>query len=201
VTRFQYALDLSQLHASGHVKAHPTADVVILKLASMMAAPAGTPPGLSLITALPGVQLQIQQQPPPNVGTVGMPTSNFRRYADALVSNEVFVFGYPVSVGQADQIDHSRPLLRKGIIAGKNDAKSTIILDCPMYQGNSGGLVVEIDSGNLFNRQIYGLGVVSQFVPFVEKFQSLSFPDLINTTLENSGYSIVTPMDRVLELL
>ena len=45
-----------------------------------------------------------------------------KRYNDAMISNEVFILGYPNSLGipEKSQIDYKRPLLRKGIIAGKN---------------------------------------------------------------------------------
>jgi hypothetical protein len=68
-----------------------------------------------------------------------------RKFADVLISNDVYIFGYPSSVGHSGQLDHTRPLLRKGIVAGKNEAKNTIILDCPVHQGNSGGLALQID--------------------------------------------------------
>ncbi len=65
---------------------------------------------------------------------------------DALVSNDIFLYGYPSSLGlkQSPQFDYNKPLLRKGIIASVNKTQGTIILDCPVYYGNSGGPVVQV---------------------------------------------------------
>jgi hypothetical protein len=45
----------------------------------------------------------------------------FRRFDQVSVSNNMFIFGYPTSLGiDNSQIDPLVPLLRKGIVAGKN---------------------------------------------------------------------------------
>ena len=81
--------------------------------------------------------------------------SALRTYSQALIGNDVYVFGYPRSIGlrAVPQIDYDRPLLHKGIVAGKNPEKKTIILDVPAYPGNSGGPVVEIEETEALNVQ------------------------------------------------
>jgi hypothetical protein len=125
--------------------------------------------------------------------------SLFKPYDQVMISNEVILFGYPNSLGRGTQIDPLRPLLRKGIVAGKNDTNRTIILDCPVYYGNSGGLVVEIEETENAVRKMFCIGVVSQFVPFDEKLLSLQHRT-INVSVENSGYSIVIPIDTIISL-
>ncbi len=107
------------------------------------------------------------------------------------------VFGYPSSIGlkNAPQIDYNRPLLRKGILAGTNPATRTLILDCPVYFGNSGGPVLEVDRQGL-TATFRIIGVVIQFIPFNETAGSQTA-----MILSNSGYSVAVPMDFVLELL
>jgi hypothetical protein len=124
----------------------------------------------------------------------------FKRYEDVMISNEIIISGYPSSLGRGDQIDPLKPLLRKGIVAGKNDKKKTIIADCPVYYGNSGGLVVEIEHMENGLRKMHCIGVVSEFVPFDEKLLSLQHRT-ISISVENSGYSVVLPIDTILSLI
>ena len=129
------------------------------------------------------------------------PNTLLKQFKEVLISNEVFVIGYPSSLGNPGkpQIQFEKPLLRKGIIAGKNEANETIILDCPVYFGNSGGIVIEVEESlNPFTRKFWIIGVVSEYVPFIERLQSqLGYTNL---SMENSGYSIVVPIDSIIEL-
>jgi hypothetical protein len=77
-------------------------------------------------------------------------------------------------------------------VAGQNLEKRSIVLDCPVYPGNSGGPAIEVDPEGLGYR-LRVVGVVSEFVPFADSAKYISM-------LSNSGYSIATPMDFVLEL-
>jgi hypothetical protein len=120
---------------------------------------------------------------------------------DLPVGTTVHIFGYPTSVGleKHPQLELTQPLFRKGIVAGKNYKLNTIILDCPVYLGNSGGPVVAslIDGLNTKYRLI---GIVSQFVPFEEKWINDKYR-YTNVTYSNSGYSIVAPIEIMLELI
>lgn len=117
-------------------------------------------------------------------------------FNDVDPSNNVFVLGYPVSIGNKEnpQIDYDQPLLRKGIVAGKNYKNKTIILDCPVYQGNSGGMAIQ--EGPKFGI----IGVVTEFIPFFEIMFSLHH-HYQNLNLENSGYSVLVPTDHILDLI
>lgn len=122
-----------------------------------------------------------------------------RLFNEIGIGNDVFIVGYPISLGldTSGQLDHKRPLLRKGIIAGINQEQRTIILDCPVYFGNSGGPVIEYDNTD---RCFYIIGVVSQYVPFVNKWANVR-ERYINVELTNSGYCVVEPMDAVFDLI
>lgn len=130
-------------------------------------------------------------------GIVGCPLKNIKKFDEVLISNEVFVMGYPSSIGlkQIPQIDFNKPLLRKGIVAGKNDMKKTIILDAEVYPGNSGGPVIQVIRTGL-NVNYSVVGIVSEYVPYAHTTAS-SKDHVIN----NSSYSVVTPLDPMLELL
>src|SRR5438552_267375 len=72
--------------------------------------------------------------------------TDLKTYAHVLTANDVFVFGYPSSIGLKNipQIDYDRPLLIKGIVAGKNAKANTIVLQGFVYPGNSGGPVLQV---------------------------------------------------------
>lgn len=128
----------------------------------------------------------------------GADSERLRKYKDVLVSNDIFILGYPNSLGSTGQINPERPLLRKGIVAGLNVRNQTIILDCPVYFGNSGGVVIQVEVDGA-NKLFKVIGVVSQLVPFVEELVSRQM-GYTNTNMENSGYSIAVPIDTIIEL-
>lgn len=184
-----YEVDLKQA-ASTDILFSDKYDVAIIKIGTLTKQPNTSQMSLSLTKSI-----KLIQDSPGSLVTVH--DSKFKKFEDVLVSNEIFLFGYPVSLGQ--NIEPNRPLLRKGIVAGKNMSNRTIILDCPVYQGNSGGLVIQVEEANGV-RNFYPIGIVSAFVPFIEVFQSLHF-GYKNQSFENSGYSIVTPIDVILDLI
>lgn len=187
-TRFDLTLNCTALLGTNDLRAHPTADVALIHVSSMTgAATVAWKPGVSLLSQLP-----------PGVSIVHAPVSHFRKVADVLVSNDAVLFGYPASVG-IGQIDHTRPLLRRGNIAGKTH-DNRIVLDCPVYQGNSGGLVLEREGTAGGGGNFFTIGIASQFVPFTEELESKQYRSIVGIRYENSGYSIAEPIDRVLEL-
>ena len=135
-------------------------------------------------------------------GIVVADIKTLRTYKQVLVANDVFVFGYPTSIGikKSEQIDYIRPLLRKGIVAGKNRKSKTLILDCPIYPGNSGGPVVQVETISLTKKKFLIIGIVTDFIPFTEKW-IITRQGHSNLEISNSGYSIAAPMDAVLDLL
>jgi len=120
-------------------------------------------------------------------------------YQDVAIGNDVYMYGYPTSIGLRPnpQFDYKLPLLRKGIIAGKFKSKQTIITDCPSYQGNSGGPVIQASPFGL-GLKFKIIGVVTEFIPFDESRVNRLPPGVLNT---NSGYAVIESADRILEIL
>lgn len=183
---------LRVLLTSGDLRPHPQRDIAVMRIGRTP--DEGEPERLDVI---PGITLQQLAA----YGVVWGELSSVKRFSDVLVANEVYLFGYPISLGlkHLPQIQSDRPLLRKGIIAGLNHDLQSIILDCPVYPGNSGGPVLEVETDGGVNR-FRNIGVVSQFVPFVETWMN-TVHGYTNTNIANSGYSVVTPIDFALELL
>jgi len=188
-------LDLGLLFSNKCVKTHSSSDVMAIKLFLLVTN--GVPCPSGQMAALPGVAV-VQTS---SNGVVGVKLGAVKRYEDVRVANEVYLFGNPSSLGihEQPQLDPLRPLLRKGIVAALNGKSHSIVLDCPAYPGSSGGPVLEAE-GDQAGRQMRVIGVVCQFVPSAEVWVNAS-NGFANRNLSNSGYSIATPMDPVLELL
>lgn len=117
-----------------------------------------------------------------------------KRIFDIETMSDIYTLGYPKSLSLNINFDYNRPLIRHGIVAGVDLVKNKIIADCPTYQGNSGGMVFEV---NKFSGKIILIGLVSQFVPFEEHWKNEAY-GYYNTNVYNSGYTVVSPVDAIL---
>ncbi|TAK58600.1 serine protease [Patescibacteria group bacterium] len=187
-----FELNIEALSDSNDLKAHASGDIVVIKLAEVRSEDGN-------IDFLETIQI-IQKS---EGMIVHYDMTGSRRFDDVVITNDIFILGYPVSLStpEMNQIDYDSPLVRKGIIAGKNNINKSLILDCPVYGGNSGGLVLEMNATGLGNGDIHLIGVVVQFVPFVDQWRNVRFPELYNTNLQNSGYSVALPVDYIYDLI
>jgi hypothetical protein len=186
-------IDLAAMASTGALRQHPTRDIAVAKIGDTLASK-DTTFQFKFAAAVTSRNYPVS-------GLVSVDRQHLLMFDDVCESNEVLVFGYPTSLGipTQPQFDITRPLLRGGIVAGLDRAARTIVLDCAVYPGNSGGPVVEISQEPpvTFFRPI---GVVSQFVPLVEHFVNDLF-GYRNTSMSNSGYSIAVPLDYVTEMI
>lgn len=192
--KIKLELDLQKLNKKELIRYHKDHDVAIVRIANHVKSDGDK----RRVVLLEGVKkLEYAKS-----GLLGVNISNVRPFDKALISNDVFLFGYPTSIGikETPHIDSYIPLLRKGIIAGKNKAKKTIIIDCTTYYGNSGGPVMQVEQFSPVRVKFRIVGIVSQFVPFKETWVNITHK-ISHWEISNSGYSVVTPIDAVLELL
>ena len=107
--------------------------------------------------------------------------------------------GYPRSIGleYSPQFDYDQPLLRNGIVAGTYPERGTIILDGPVYYGNSGGPVVDVVLVTPSVAKVSLIGVITEFIPFENKHYRMDDKNSIS----NSGYSVCVCMDVFAKLL
>lgn len=167
----------------GNFLRHPSEDVVVFKVLTSINPEHGD--------VVPGITVRSSAR----MGFLGVGADTIKKFDEVLVGNDVILLGYPTSLGLQNmpQIDSHRPLLRKGIVAGTNPKTHSIILDCPAYPGNSGSPVIESDPEGLGHR-FKIIGVVNQYVPYADGGKTFII-------MANSGYSLVTPMDYVMELV
>jgi hypothetical protein len=201
-----YALDMEALQDDGNIRPHPTQDVAVIRLFTVTKPPVSPLPSGSTqgptspgsLQSLPGVTTESMAQQ----GLLAVPPEGIKPFSQVLVGNDVIVFGYPTSLALQDipQLDLHHPLLRKGIVAGSNPITKSIFLDCPVYFGNSGGPVLELDKdkNNVLQTNLRIIGVVTTYIPFIDTALSRTVAIKVEG---NSGYSMATPMDFVLELL
>ena len=125
------------------------------------------------------------------------------------LGDDVAVFGFPTSLGLKEypQFDYNRPLIRRGHVAGLNVNQGTIILDCPVFAGNSGGPVIrtyydliEIKKEPVQAIKAHLIGIVIEFIPLVEQWENKNYR-FFNTEWDNSGYSVVVPIEYALKLI
>jgi hypothetical protein len=182
-----FSLDFAKLRDTGDVKAHQTRDVAIIKLETILKLGDDS----FMASSIPGVVLRETS----GTGILAASRDTVRTLDQVHVGNDAMLYGYPASLGLPDnrQFDPLRPLLRRGLIAGADPQRHSLVIDAPVYRGNSGGPVFEIDQD--FPTTHYNLvGISTEFVPLVE-----SAPDFFIQL--NSGYSLAEPMDFVLELI
>lgn len=192
--RIHAEINLAALYRDGLIKSHATHDVAVCKIGNVQTNANG--------------ELQVVRTSNYYIETERSSGGELVQTPDMVlplqgvpIGNEVYIFGYPSSIGiqQSPQIEYEKPLLRRGIIAGKNLRTQTLILDCPVYYGNSGGPVLLLDPTGIGGMNFRAVGVVSQFVPFVDEWKNIKHGQ-VNVDIQNSGYSVVEPMDFVIEL-
>lgn len=190
-------LSFAPLIANNHMRVHQDQDVLIIDIGQIL-----TQSAFQSIQLSDGVLRKVKKGGDSKGSIVGAKPELFRSIEEAEIGNDVFLFGYPSSLGiqEYPQIDFEKPLLRKGIIAGKNSQKNTIILDGQVHYGQSGAPVVEVDPVSLTETRFWLIGLVSEFVPFDKKNYKAAHP-FMGRQIENSGYSVVVPVNAIEELM
>jgi hypothetical protein len=184
-------VDLKSDEAKKEITFHPSADICVIRLLVILEHK--EPNSFNL---LPFVEWS-------NQGRSGLRfvyvEKNIGKLSEVMLSNTIFMYGFPTSLNlYKESLDKNLPLIRKGIVSGINYKKRQIILDCEAHYGNSGGPIVQISREN--NKIIHKvIGIVTEFIPYNDKYinpkNGLEFVSAVN-----SGYSIVEPIDFILEI-
>ncbi len=194
-TKDSMRIDLVSLYNTGMVRTHKQQDIAVIKIANVLSNKVNADFSYSpTYKYLPGVA-KIKSTP----GMSGMFRDLTAKFNEVDAGDDAYMFGYPKSLkleGQSDY-DYDRPLLRKGIIAGIDVNYKTIIVDCPSYQGNSGGPLFVISEDK---KKIGVIGIVSRSVIQVE-YLTNSYYKYNNVNISNSGYTVIIPIEFAFELM
>lgn len=118
----------------------------------------------------------------------------------------VYTLGYPMNlIGDFKMV----PICRMGCIANisllyeKNTKDTNFIVDTQTFPGNSGGPVIlrpELMSlsGSEKHDKVYLIGILHSYIPYVEKTVSLQTGKTRTIFEENSGLTLVHPVDYIL---
>ncbi|MEM7161575.1 MAG: serine protease [Bacteroidota bacterium] len=127
------------------------------------------------------------------------------RYFDEIETGaETFVIGYPKALGMKHraQYNFNHPLVRKGIVAGKNNRHKTVVIDCPVYGGNSGGpvfltekVIVQEKTKLSFESKKYLIGLVTEYIPYLNKTNKSA------EHMDNADFGVIVPFDQAMELI
>jgi len=174
-----FVLDLDALSADGNVRHSTNRDIALVRFESC------NPENKAIVKFLPGAFVTNRIMPVLEKLLV-------KTLDASSVGADIFLFGFPASIGVAGapQLDSALPLMRKGIIAGMNPSRGTMVLDCPVYQGNSGGPVVMRQQTSITRWEFHLVGIAVEWVPFQDVWESRRFR-YTNQTISNSGYSIM----------
>jgi Trypsin-like peptidase domain len=186
-----FNINLAQLLSAGEIRYSTNRDVALVRVEQCKSN------DVNVVDPLPGFA------PKSPAGGLNLPRIQFTcRTSEVDVGAEVFMFGYPISLtGPISAIfDPSEPLLRKGIVAGVNLSRKTMIIDCPSYFGNSGGPVVQVDHPGFGATRFQIIGLVSGFIPFQEEWENKTMR-YSHVLKSNSGYTVVEPIDFALDLV
>ncbi len=187
------SLDLDRLNEGKKIKYHPKKDVAIIEIGEIIKLEEG-----KKVKFFQGVSLLNRTK----TGILAVVEENIKLFKDAMIGNDIFLFGFPTSIGLASpEFSIKKPLIRKGILSGKNLKFRTLIIDCPVNYGNSGSLVIEMEEISLGKHRYFAIGIAIRIVQVLEMgfVEISSFKKSITYT--NTGYSIVEPIDTVIELL
>jgi S1-C subfamily serine protease len=111
---------------------------------------------------------------------------DFENVSDLKKGDDIFYLGFPLAYGS---YHGSNPMVRKGIVALKEEKDDFFYIDATVAPGNSGGPVFRIGKESK-NEAYTFLGIVSAFRPFER-----------DGFLFHAGMGVVYPVDSIKELL
>ncbi|MBL3549152.1 trypsin-like peptidase domain-containing protein [Chryseobacterium sp. KMC2] len=190
------SLDLQLLLADQHAAINPTRDIVVILIIGNNANEG------EFVHPVRGINISGDSQG----GFTRIPEISIKQLSEVIIANDIFIFGYPVSIGlqNSPQFNYELPLTRKGVVSQVHAPNKTIILDCQVHPGNSGGPVIQVtNTGTHFQYDV--IGVLIQYVPYVTEINLggaiYSYSGRSVNDFKNSGYSIAASMDLVLETI
>jgi hypothetical protein len=136
-------------------------------------------------------------------------SADTRKMVDIGVSagDPIFVLGFPMNLAGAHR---NYAIVRRGAIARVSDLMASavpiLLIDSHVFPGNSGGPVISEPSmfaiqGTKSNNSAYLLGVVRDFISYIDVAVSPQTQRQRVAFEENSGLAEVVPVDRINEAI
>jgi hypothetical protein len=192
--RYELSVDLGALLRDGLIRTDRVHDVAVVCLGKFKP----SDPSMTMFE-----RRYVKRNDNGKASTTSVPWRALRRYDDVKIGNDVYVFGYPTSIGlrQIKQLDYDRPLVQKGIVAGLCPTERTIVLNLAVNFGNSGGPAVEVEqTEDPAILKYVPIGVVTEYVPMEETLSNVT-RKWVYTTITSSPYSIAEPLDPVIDII
>lgn len=187
----EYELNFQTLYRNNCLVKHPDADVDVAVCRISRFAPTADADGRFSEVPMDGVT---ELTPLDENSVQGLSLKAVRCLDQVRLCESILLLAHPTSLTRGDRaLSFGYPLMRSGIVAGTPPSKR-IIIDCPTYPGNSGGLVFRASDQT-------AIGVAVRNISFTEKLFSSVDRAEVSLRRHNSGYTVVEPMDRVLETI
>ncbi len=186
---WEFSGNIPELEKHGNILTHDDQDVTVIRFALTT--------GELSAQVFKGITINSRQKD--KVCTI--PGTSIATVDKVKISCETYVLGYPSAIGLEDlpQIDFERPLVKRGSVAGINFDKKTIILDCDIYKGNSGGPVLQGYQSGIGHYKMELIGMIVEFVPIENQLETTE--NISGVTTVNSGYSIALSVDIIQETI
>lgn len=135
-----------------------------------------------------------------------MPMTLFETFDNISEGDEVFFLGFPLGIVSPIRVN---PIVRGGIIASKRDNK-TFLIDANVFPGNSGSPVFLRPTPFIFTpkgitigkvRDPKFLGIISSYIPYIDKAISPQTGRVRVTFEENSALGVVYSTRYIEEML
>ena len=115
----------------------------------------------------------------------------------------VFALGFPMNLVD---LDRQYPICRLGCISRISNAFDVdnaidFLVDAQTFPGNSGGPIVSRAECATSNQKVVLLGILRAYIPYQEVLCSMQTGRPRSTMEENSGLTVVHPVDRILEVV
>lgn len=115
----------------------------------------------------------------------------------------VYSLGFPMAMVN---VKHSYPICRMGCISSISSAYDGLnpidyIVDAQSFPGNSGGPIVIRPQNKTRDEKVRLIGVLRAYIPYQEVLISQQTQKARSTMEENSGLTIVHPVDRILDVI
>ena len=188
-----FLLDLAKLHEARLTRHHSNHDVAVIQIGSVATTLPHPPVVLSV-----GVRA-LSPNAASDLDFAALPTKELK---DVAAGSGCFFLGYATSLGPEEYsslgIELSRPWARTGRIVRVNHRAKTLLIECQIYHGDSGGPVFELEGLGPNTSRVRLLGVASQFIRLKEHRQEGEFD--CDQTWSRRGYTVVESADVLVDL-